>query len=389
MSLSNVGKKRTICENELEISSKMHKPEKQLEIEWTISPVLGDNFLISPEAVGLAPAVAACLADKKNASSVLKYLSENFPLTNLQHVKRIRKIELSGEDRLQVLLFVVTPDLHLKTVEGLMTSFDFNFLKYHRIFPSSVLSMLENLEKVQVSTKPPLTRSQFEFSKTFWPVSFHEDKAVTALVNCSLFTKDNLVDMERHMALAIKTAEFGQKLDESCCRGAVIVDPKTNDVISCAYDVINVKGTFQNRPVKHPLHHAPMVAIDLVARAQGGGAYEYGPYLSKPPELEKGLYYHSTFYGATGTDNASGTTKQSFYICTGLDIYLTFEPCVMCTMALLHSRIRRVFYGADLKEGGLGSAYKIHTVQHFNHHFQVFKGILKNECLNLKSHLTI
>lgn len=50
-------------------------------------------------------------------------------------------------------------------------------------------------------------------------------------------------------------------------------------------------------------------------------------------------------------------------------------------MALVHSRIRRVFYGcSDNVLGALGSRYKIHTQTGLNHHFQVFSGLLEEEC---------
>ena len=55
-----------------------------------------------------------------------------------------------------------------------------------------------------------------------------------------------------------------------------------------------------------------------------------------------------------------------------------------CAMALLHSRIRRVFYGcADNVQGALGSRYKIHTQTGLNHHFEVFYGILEDDCRHL------
>ena len=50
-------------------------------------------------------------------------------------------------------------------------------------------------------------------------------------------------------------------------------------------------------------------------------------------------------------------------------------------MALVHSRIRRVFYGcSDSGMGALGSRYKIHTQTGLNHHFEVFCGVLEDEC---------
>lgn len=53
-------------------------------------------------------------------------------------------------------------------------------------------------------------------------------------------------------------------------------------------------------------------------------------------------------------------------------------------MALLHSRIRRVFYGcSDAVMGAIGSRYKIHAQAGLNHHFEVFSGVLEDECKSL------
>uniref|UniRef100_A0A0E9QH78 CMP/dCMP-type deaminase domain-containing protein n=1 Tax=Anguilla anguilla TaxID=7936 RepID=A0A0E9QH78_ANGAN len=56
----------------------------------------------------------------------------------------------------------------------------------------------------------------------------------------------------------------------------------------------------------------------------------------------------------------------------------------MCAMALVHSRIGRVFYGVASEDGALGTKYEIHTQKDLNHHFEVFKGVLEQECEELK-----
>ena len=53
-------------------------------------------------------------------------------------------------------------------------------------------------------------------------------------------------------------------------------------------------------------------------------------------------------------------------------------------MALVHSRIRRVFYGCeDQVIGALGSKYSLHVQHGLNHHYEVFTGVLQEQCQQL------
>jgi len=45
-------------------------------------------------------------------------------------------------------------------------------------------------------------------------------------------------------------------------------------------------------------------------------------------------------------------------------------------MALVHSRIGRVFYTDSSKDGALGTTYKLHTLTALNHHFDVYRCML-------------
>ena len=69
---------------------------------------------------------------------------------------------------------------------------------------------------------------------------------------------------------------------------------------------------------------------------------------------------------------SSGAGPKS-YLCTGFDCYLIREPCVMCAMALVHSRVRRVIYAeADPEHGALGGALRLHSQRSLNHHYKVY-----------------
>ena len=61
-------------------------------------------------------------------------------------------------------------------------------------------------------------------------------------------------------------------------------------------------------------------------------------------------------------------------------IYVTLEPCIMCTGALLASRIKQLYYGAsDIKFGACGSIHNLAENSKTNHTIEVFSGILAKE----------
>ncbi|KAJ0085380.1 hypothetical protein Patl1_06850 [Pistacia atlantica] len=71
----------------------------------------------------------------------------------------------------------------------------------------------------------------------------------------------------------------------------------------------------------------------------------------------------------------SYSTSARPYLCTGYDIYLVWEPCVMCAMALVHQRIRRIFYAfPNPNAGALGSIHRLQGEKSLNHHYAVFRG---------------
>lgn len=62
-------------------------------------------------------------------------------------------------------------------------------------------------------------------------------------------------------------------------------------------------------------------------------------------------------------------------------LYVTLEPCCMCAGALIHSRVKRVVYGArDLKTGAAGSVFEILQDPRHNHRVELCGGVLADAC---------
>lgn len=70
----------------------------------------------------------------------------------------------------------------------------------------------------------------------------------------------------------------------------------------------------------------------------------------------------------------------------GCTLYVTLEPCAMCTGATILSRVDHVVYGAkDPKGGCIESCLKMYEQQGFNHYPDVTSGVLEFECSMLLS----
>ena len=133
-----------------------------------------------------------------------------------------------------------------------------------------------------------------------------------------------------YMRLALKEAEKAYKKGETPI-GAVIV--WEDEVIAKAHNLRESK--------KNALLHAECVAIDKACKKLGGW------------RLHKAT------------------------------LYVTLEPCPMCSGAIINSRIKRVVYGAtDKKAGSCESVINLFELP-YNHKPEVESGLLAEDCQSL------
>lgn len=296
--------------------------------------ILHQDYVKCVELTDVYVSVIQC---KKETASVVKALCEDFPLENLQHLKRVRSCN-STDGSLQVVV------CHGKTQ-----------VEFDAVLSDVKYSCLGKPFLTKVPKLKPLTRKQFEESKLYWPVTFHENKRITKLLNLSYFSKDEIHKIQSNMKEL-----FDHKEKSKTKNAALIVDPKVNTVLAMSHD---------RRHLEHPLQHAVMLCIDKVAHLQGGGMWDI--------KEECCILKNNSIKQLEEANNEKSEMcpmqSAEQYLCTGYDLYATTEPCVMCAMALVHSRIGRVFYVFPHEDGGLGSKFQIHTEKDLNHNFEVFK----------------
>ena len=72
------------------------------------------------------------------------------------------------------------------------------------------------------------------------------------------------------------------------------------------------------------------------------------------------------------------------YRLTGTTLYVTLEPCPMCTSALVYARVERiVFAAADPRTGACGSVFDLARDERLNHSIEVEGGLLAEEAAGL------
>lgn len=250
-----------------------------------------------------------------------------------KHLKRIRKVV--GESNENLLVFLcLNSQRNDKKIEQLAT--DYN----------------AELKDVEIPTTAPLTRAQLITWNHYWPCTLLKRTMFTQPV--STFSVQFKIAVEKHMNRAIELARKAREKGFLPI-GGVMVDPATNCVVAEAFDQSryfkgsSVASTYSKSSTSSdtPLDHCAMLCIKSVATQQCSG-------------------------------------RTDFHLCNNFDFFTTREPCVMCSMALLHSRIGRVFYGTSNPEfGGLGSCCCIHFENSLNHRFSVYKNICYGQCESL------
>ncbi|CAB5118706.1 unnamed protein product [Rhizophagus irregularis] len=303
--------------------------------KYIMDQTLPFKYVSSDEESRSLETVDVYVSDVKpeETGPIIKFIKKYCPREGiLDHVKRIKKTSHDKGFTLTVLIC---------SVESITFTDLIALIKNHNL--NSILKPRIQ----QVCKYPAITRTQFDEWRKLWPINFIEDPKRELK-----FTLKEIENIEQYMERAIKLS-IQAKLKGEIPIGCIMIDPKNNVILSESFDTRN--------STKHPLKKSNKIEIIQKQKKQ---------------PVDVVININSESFSYQQNNNESKTT----YLCKGFDIFITHEPCIMCSMALVHSRIGRVFYGHSNKvSGGLGSCYKIHTHNSLNHHFKVFKGLLQHK----------
>ncbi len=127
-------------------------------------------------------------------------------------------------------------------------------------------------------------------------------------------------------------------------------------------------------------------AIALAAQAEAQGEVPVGAVLVRDGQViatgwNQSISQHdATAHAEMQALRQAGQTLQNYRL-LDTTLYVTLEPCPMCAGALLHSRVKRVVFGApDLKAGAAGTVLNLFDSQAAYHYASVESGLLASEC---------
>lgn len=247
--------------------------------------------------------------------------------------------------------------------------------------PESWAFPLELREVVVPKLAPTSPEQALDWSNKYWPCFYRKTNPFGAHPGAIIKAEEELQNpppgfmgaeeaLRLAQSAAIETENRGHGLGPGC----VILDRNENGT-----EIIAVAGDARKKPLPggkvtdteeggcngNVMGHAVMRAIGMVGRKRLRCASQ--PISNRAAKAERGFELCGLDHDESARDAffldlpltpleeqhfAKDNLKADGYLCLRLEVFLTHEPCVMCSMALVHSRVGRVIFEKRMSQTG-------------------------------------
>lgn len=270
-----------------------------------------------------------CKISPQETKKMVEFLEKHIKgieTTDFTHVKRFMKVSDENGVFLRVLLCSIDTFRAKQEVVALLREF------FNEDFDESAL-----LEHGIPNERPMTKELAVKWSTEYWPLSWkgnpnHQD---LILAEFDLIREEEIIGELVSLAKSSEGCGASRNLPI-----ATILAQKNENT-----GQIHILHKATDNRAHHPLHHSIMNVIELHA------------------ELER-------LTKVKGCD-----AKDLGYLCHNLLVYTTHEPCVMCAMALVHSRVGRLIYIWPNEDGAVELSHFIGDRRDLNWTFDIWRWI--------------
>jgi len=323
---------------------------KMRDFDLDIQAVLEKELYTKPP---LMPVIVARITGSKRDIPKAFRATKDLSTTDLKHLRRVRNLP-GGEIECILCKTKSNRDNPVNELEELKEMF-------------SEEGIFESYRVAYVPSSAPKTDHQLRTCNEIWPCKFAKCNYLIQCMDGSLFNEaEKLV-----LKIIVKNLlTYIESNSATITAGAII--------FRCA-KIHGIGLSSQQSLVKNPLMHPTMVSIDSVAVNEGSGHWK-----SSTDDTLMQLMQSELDKQEELKDHRIDARFLP-YLCTNYDIFVTEEPCFLCTMGLIQSRIRRLFYLDAESVEKLTSCrslcypdraiedFLIHREQSLNHRFEAWR----------------
>ncbi|KAJ3430111.1 protein kinase [Anaeramoeba flamelloides] len=291
---------------------------------------------------------SVAVVPSKQCSKILKDFQKKIPISKeFQFLKRVSKHEKKG-----YLKILLCPKNEISNYETILEEYQLEITT-------------DNVPDFQ-----PKTLEQYKRASEIWPINKNHFSNNQTMFNV---LTENEEKIAYEHAYKIIDLSLKAKKNGKIANGIIVVNSKNNKVVFEASDTRD-RSSDGCSPLLHPTMQAisqiGSLLVNYEKKNENKNENEKEKEIENENEKEKENENEKEI--EIENENEMNISSEQ-YLCYDLDFYLAREPCVMCSMALVHSRVRRVFYYLPQSEnGGIGSCFRLNVDPKLNHHFQVF-----------------